>query len=65
MLISSTSLTSFLGRMAYDARPLGVLVIGVLVVLVIMLQLIMYVTHHCATSALRVLRAGAIRASEV
>ena len=64
-LIPSMSLMSFLGLIAYNARPVGALVIGVLVVLVMMLLSIMYVIHHCATSALRVWRAGSVRASEV
>jgi hypothetical protein len=40
-------------------------VIGVLVVLVMVLQFIVYGTHHCAMSALRVWRARALRSSEV
>ena len=56
---------SFLGLVAYDARPLGALVIGVLVILVMMLQFIVYGTHHCAMFALRVWRAGAATVSEV
>ena len=64
-LISSISLLLFVGLVAYDARPLGVVVIGVLVILVMMLQFIVYGTHYCATFALRVWRARAVRASEV
>jgi len=56
---------SFLGLIAYEARPLGVLVIGVVVILVMMLQFIVYGTHHGATFVLRVWRAAAVRASEV
>jgi hypothetical protein len=55
----------FVGLVAYDARPLGVAVIGVLVILVMMLQFIVYGTHRCATLALRVWRTGVVRASEV
>ena len=64
-LISSISLMSFLGLVAYDARPLGVVVIGTLVILVMMLQFIVYGTHRCATLALRIWRTGVARASEV
>ena len=63
-LISSISLMSFLGLIAYDARPVVVLMIGVLVVLVMILQFIVYGTHHCATSVLHVWRSGAVMASE-
>jgi hypothetical protein len=54
----------FLGLVAYDARPLGVVVIGVFIILVMMLQFIVYGTHF-ATFALRVLRTQAARASGV
>ena len=55
-LISSISLLFFVGLVAYDARPLGVVMIGVLVILVMMLQFIVYGTHYCATFVLRVWR---------
>jgi hypothetical protein len=64
-LISSISLMSFLGLIAYNARPVGVLIIGVLVVLVMILQFVVYVIHYCAASALRVWRAEAVGVSEV
>ena len=47
---------TFLGLVAFDASPVGVLVIGILVVLVMIIQFIIYGTHHFATSC----RAGAI-----
>jgi len=56
---------SFLGLIAYDARPVVVIVIVVLVVLVMILQFVVDGTHYCATSALRVWRAGAVRDSKV
>jgi hypothetical protein len=57
MLVSSLSLMSFLGLIAFEAWPVGVLVIGVLVVLVMILQFIVYgatsvvniVTAACGT----------------
>jgi len=64
-LISSISLMSFLGLIAYDARPTGVLVIGVLIILVMFLQFIVYGTHQCVTFALQFWRSGMVRASEV
>jgi len=42
MLISSLSLMSFLGLIAFEAWPVGVVVIGLLVVLVMILQFIVY-----------------------
>jgi len=51
---------SFLGRVAFDASPVSVLVIGVLVVLVMTIQFIVYGAHRFATSSLHVWRAGAI-----
>jgi len=60
MLVSSTSLMSFMGLIAYDARPLSVLMIGVLVVLVMILQFIVYGTHQFATSAWRTIKSGAV-----
>ena len=65
MLISSISLMSFLGLIAYDAKPTGVLVIGVLIILVMFLQFIVYGTHRCATLALQFWRFRMVRASEV
>ncbi|KIM36083.1 hypothetical protein M413DRAFT_78631 [Hebeloma cylindrosporum] len=64
-LLSSISLASFPGLIAYDATPIGVVVAGVLVVLMMILQFIVYGTHRCAMFASRVLRARAIKASEV
>ena len=60
MLVSSISLMAFLGVVAYDASPAGVLVIGILVVLVMIVQFIVYGTHRFAASSLRIWRAGAI-----
>jgi hypothetical protein len=51
---------TFLGLVAFDASPVGVLVIGILVVLVMTMQFIVYGTHRFARSSLRVWRAGAI-----
>ena len=60
MLVSSTSLMTFLGVVAFDASPVGVLVIGILVVLVMTIQFIVYGTHRFATSSLHVWRVGAL-----
>jgi hypothetical protein len=60
MLVSSISLMCFLGLIAFDALPAGVLVIVVLVVLVMTIQFIVYGTHQFVTSTLHVWRAGAI-----
>ena len=60
MLVSSMSLMAFLGLVAFDVSPIGVLVIGILVVLVMTIQFIVYGTHQCATSSVHVWRAGAI-----
>jgi hypothetical protein len=60
MLVSSISLMTFLGLVAFDASPAGVLVIGVLVVLVMAIQFIVYGTDRFATSSLHVWRAGAL-----
>jgi hypothetical protein len=60
MLVSSISLMTFLGLVAFDVSPVGVLVIGILVVLVMTIQFIVYGTHRFATSSLHVWRAGAI-----
>ena len=53
---------AFLGLVAFDASPVGV-VIGILVVTVVLVmavQFIVYGTHRFATSSLQVWRAGAI-----
>ena len=49
---------AFLGLVAYDVWPIGALVIGVLVVLLMALQFIVYGVHQFAASTLRVCRAG-------
>jgi len=49
---------AFLGLVAYDVWPIGVLLIGVLVVLLMALQFIMYGMHLCAASALPAWKAG-------
>ena len=49
---------AFLGLVTYDVWPIGVLVIGVLVVLLMVLRFIVYGMHQFAASALRVWRAG-------
>ena len=51
---------AFLVLVAYDAWPVGVLVIGVLVILVMMLQFIVYGMHQFFASALRIWRAGEV-----
>jgi len=56
---------SFMGLIAYDARPLTVLVIGVLVILVMILQFIVYGTHQFATFALRIMKSGAVSIANV
>jgi hypothetical protein len=58
MLLSAISLMAFLGLVAYDVWPIGVLVIGVLVVLLMALQFIVYGMHQFAASALRAWKAG-------
>jgi len=58
MLLSTISLAVFLVVVAYDVWPIGVLVIGVLVVLLMALQFIVYGMHQFAASALRIWRAG-------
>jgi len=60
MLLSSISLMAFLGLVAYDAWPIGVLVIVLLVVLVMFLQFIVYGTHQFAAYALNLWRAGRV-----
>ena len=59
MLLSSISLMAFLGLVAYDAWPVGVLVIGVVVVLVMTLQFIAYGMHQFFAFSLRIWRVGA------
>ena len=59
MILSSVSIMAFLGLVAYDAWPVGVLVIGVLVILVMMLQFVIYGMHQFVTSTLRIWRGGA------
>ena len=58
MLLSSISLMAFLVLVAYDAWPVGVLVIGVMVLLVMMLQFIVYGMHQFVASVLGICRAG-------
>jgi len=60
MVVSSISLMTFLGVVAFDASPVGVLVIGILGVLVMTVQFIVYGTYQFATSSLHVWRAGVI-----
>ena len=60
VLVSSISLMTFLGLVAFDASPVGVLLIGILVVLAMTMQFIVYGTHQFAMSSLPVWRAGAI-----
>jgi len=50
---------AFLLLIAFDASPLGVLMIGILVILVMTMQFIVYGTHQFALSTLRVWKAGA------
>ena len=59
MLVSSILLMTFLNLVAYDASPIGVLVIVILVVLVMTVQFIVYGTHQFAATFPQV-RAGAI-----
>jgi len=49
----------FLGLIAFDASPVGVIVIGILVGLVMALQVIVYGMYKFAAFSLRVWRAGA------
>ena len=58
MSLSSISLMAFLVLVAYDAWPVGVLVIGVVVILVMTLQFITYGIHQFVASALRIWSAG-------
>ena len=53
MLLSAISLMAFLGLVAYDVWPIGVLVIGMLVVLLMALQFIVYGMHQFTASGLR------------
>jgi len=60
-IVSSVSLMVFLGLVAFDASPVGVFVIGILVGLVMIMQFIVFGTHQFVAFALRVCqRAGAI-----
>jgi hypothetical protein len=58
MLLSTISLVVFLGLVAYDVWPIGVSVIGVLVVLMMLLQFIVYAMHQFSASALHIWTAG-------
>ena len=58
MLLSAISLVVFLGLVAYDVWPIGVLVIWVLVVLMMLLQFIMYGMHHFSAFSLHIWTAG-------
>jgi len=58
MLLSTLSLITFLVLVAYDVWPVGVLVIGVLVMLLMALEFIVYGIHQFGASALRVWRGG-------
>ena len=49
---------AFLVLVAYDAWPVGVLAIGVMVLLVMMLQFIVYGMHQFVASVLRICRVG-------
>ena len=60
MGVSSTLLMVFMGLVAYDAVPVGVVVIELLVVLVMTLQYIVYMTHQCAMSVSHVWRVGGV-----
>lgn len=48
----------FLGLVTYDVWPIGVLVIGFLVVLVMLLQFIVYGMHQFSASVLHIWAAG-------
>ena len=58
MLLSTSSLVAFLGLVAYDVWPIGVLVMGVLVALMMLLQFIMYAMHRFSASTLHIWTAG-------
>ena len=47
-LVSSASLMVFLGLVACDAWPKGILALGILVVFVMCLQSLVYAAHCCA-----------------
>ena len=49
---------AFLGLVAYNVWPIGVVVIGVLVMLVMVFQFVVYGMHQFAASAFRIGRAG-------
>jgi hypothetical protein len=51
---------SLLGFFAYDARPVSVLMIGILVVVVMFLEFIVYGAHQFARSALHIWRTGVV-----
>jgi len=57
MLVSSISLMAVLGLVAYDAGPVGVLIIAALVVLVMFLQFIAYGTRRLLTSSFHIWKA--------
>jgi len=60
MAVSSTLFVAFIGLVALDAWPVGVMVIGPLVVLVMTLQFIVFVIHQCVISVLHIWRAGGV-----
>ena len=62
MILSSFTLMAFLLLIAFNASPVGVLAIGILVVLVMTMQFIVYGTHRFAAFALG---AGAISMANV
>jgi len=59
MLVSTMLLMAFLGIIAYDGWSIGVVAIGVVVVLVMTLQFIVYRAHQFVTSTLHTWRAVA------
>jgi len=65
MLVSSISLVAFLVLIAYDGWSVGFLVIGVLVVLVMFLQFIVYGAHQLVVSALQIWRAVKVSITNV
>ena len=58
MWLSTLCLIALLVLVAYDVWPIGVLVIGVLVILLARLEFIVYEIHQFVASALRIWRAG-------
>ena len=54
---------TFLGFVAYDAWPVGVLVIGVFVILMMILQFIVYGVYQFAASALHAWNAARVQLS--